>query len=293
MSDPKYVVVTGANSGIGFAISQHLSSKGYNVIATARNQTDLNNLASINNVTSYYLDVTQPESIENFKNHLDSSNIRIYALINNAGVIIIGSTFLVTNEEIANIFNTNVFGIMKLTNTLLPNLINSKGRIINISSDSGLTVFPSSTIYCMTKHALEAYSEGIRAELKSFDVSVSLIEPGNHKSAIINNYLKNYNSERNINFPEFEENHKSIIDSAKAWGSTEGRDPYLVARSVLTSLEDENPKLRYLVVNEEEHNYLINELFDKINNINQTNEFSFNLTELIDKLEFSYDLMNN
>ncbi len=184
-------LVTGASSGFGMLSTIELAKKGFYVIATMRDinrQTDL--LAHIQQnhleeaILLHPLDVTSFESIQNVKKLLIEMG-RIDVLINNAGYAAAGFAEEVPLEEYRRQFETNFFGVIAVTQAVLPIMRKQQhGKIINISSISGLSAFPGLSPYVSSKYALEGFSESLRLEVQPFGIDVILIEPGSYITKI-------------------------------------------------------------------------------------------------------------
>jgi NAD(P)-dependent dehydrogenase (short-subunit alcohol dehydrogenase family) len=187
----KTAIVTGSSSGFGLQCAIELALTGFTVVATMRDvkkATRLLELAKEQNVEDFIhvlpLDVTSSESIDTLKNML-SSYSSIDVLVNNAGFAVGGFSEELSIEDYQRQFDTNFFGVIAVTNAILPVMRAKKqGRIINMSSISGRIGFPGLSAYTASKHALEGYSESLRLELKPFGIDVSLIEPGSYQTNI-------------------------------------------------------------------------------------------------------------
>ncbi|MBH9965161.1 SDR family oxidoreductase [Bacillus sp. V3] len=190
--DRKIAIVTGANSGFGLLSSIELAKCGFKVVATMRDLSKSGKLmecAKSNGVESHIttrpLDVTSAVSIQNFKDELTQEYDSIDLLLNNAGFAIGGFAEEVNLNEYREQFETNVFGVMAVTQVILPFMREQrKGKIINMGSISGRFGFPGLSPYVSSKHALEGYSESLRLELKPFGIDVFLVEPGSYKTNI-------------------------------------------------------------------------------------------------------------
>jgi NAD(P)-dependent dehydrogenase (short-subunit alcohol dehydrogenase family) len=180
----KTAIVTGSSSGFGLLTAIELALKGFTVIATMRDVNKaqpLLELAKENRVENFIhvlpLDVTSTESILLFRDKLENYP-SIDVLVNNAGYALGGFSEELLIEDYRLQFETNFFGLIAVTQTVLPLMRAKKqGRIINMSSISGRIGFPGLSAYVASKHALEGYSESLRLELKPFGIDVSLIEP--------------------------------------------------------------------------------------------------------------------
>src|SRR4051794_7519121 len=135
----KAVLVTGASSGIGRKITEHLATKGYFVYATARKEEDLKALGAIKNVQPLRLDVTQPADIAAAVEAVTKGGRGLYGLVNNAGVATFGTLDKMRMEEFDLTMKVNVYGPVMMIKAFAPLIVAGKGRIINISSPSGIT----------------------------------------------------------------------------------------------------------------------------------------------------------
>lgn len=190
----KYVMITGISTGIGFALCAFFIEKGYHVIGTVRNEEDKSNLKNTfnKNLTILCFDVR-----DNVKMNLELESISselsengLYCLINNAGVAIPGPLELMSEEQFDAQLDINVKAVRRITNAVLPYLkVKTPGKVINISSVSGLVNMPYNGAYCISKHALESLTEVYRRELQPFGIRVSAVQPGPIKTPIWNKNL--------------------------------------------------------------------------------------------------------
>ncbi|MEH7300092.1 oxidoreductase [Neobacillus drentensis] len=184
-------IVTGASSGFGLLTTIELAKAGFQVIATMRNKErsgellkEANRLTIQSNLIVCELDVTSEASIEQLAARIKSIG-RVDVLVNNAGYAAAGFVEEITMEEYRKQFDTNFFGVIAVTKTVLPFMRSQgKGKIINVSSISGKIAFPGLSPYVASKHALEGWSESLRLELSPFGIAVTLIEPGSYKTNI-------------------------------------------------------------------------------------------------------------
>ena len=176
----KIVLITGCSTGIGRDLAERLTRSGYTVIATARKVESLENLSV---ALKLPLDVTQPESIRQAVDCAIQRFGRIDVLVNNAGYAVRGAVEEVPIEQAQQMFDANVFGVMRMIQAVVPHMRQQKtGRVINISSVSGKLVTPANGTYSATKFALEALSDALRLELAPFGIHVVLVEPGSIKT---------------------------------------------------------------------------------------------------------------
>ena len=183
-SGQKAILVTGASSGIGRNIAETLASSGYFVYAGARKQADLDALNEIPNIKAVRLDVTKQHEIDAAVETVRAGGKGLYGLVNNAGIVTLGPIVEIDEEELTWILDVNVVGVYRVTKAFAPLIIESKGRISNISSISGVLSGMFWAPYSMSKHAIEAYTDSLSREMSLFDVKVSAINPGNYRSKI-------------------------------------------------------------------------------------------------------------
>ena len=174
----KVVLITGASSGMGRATALFLSQNGFLVYGASRHPQKLQELQS-NNFIPIKLDVTDSQSILNVVSTIKTAHKRIDILINNAGYGLVATVEDVTEEEMFAQFNVNVFGVLRVTQAVIP-LMREKneGLIINISSFLGKIGLPLLTLYNSSKYAVEGITDSLRYELKDFNIRVHSIMPG-------------------------------------------------------------------------------------------------------------------
>lgn len=196
------ILVTGASTGIGRDAAEYLSKNtGFLVLAGVRKESDYQNILESNKqMLPFMIDVASHEScvsaVGKIQELTKKYNLPFVGLVNNAGI---GGNYSPLEYQdmvyARTLFDTNVFGLLDLTQQALPLLRASQGRIVMISSLSGLFAIPLSGVYSASKFALEALSDTLRRELASHNVSVSVVEPGYVKTAIIQNSLKSVASQ--------------------------------------------------------------------------------------------------
>lgn len=179
MADPsKAVLITGCSTGIGAETARHLATKGWTVYATARKPETLSELASAGCKT-LALDVTDEASMSAAVDQVAEAEGAVGVLINNAGYSQSGAVESIELDSIRRQFETNVFGLIRMSQLCLPGMREQGwGRIVNIGSMGGKLTFPGGGIYHATKYAVEAISDAMRFESRGFGVDVVLIEPG-------------------------------------------------------------------------------------------------------------------
>jgi short-subunit dehydrogenase len=171
------VLITGCSTGIGRATAERLADEGWNVHATARRPESIEDLQK-RGCKTHALDVTEESSMESAVAEVAQDG-PIGALVNNAGYSQSGAIETIPMESVRRQFETNVFGLMRMCQLVLPGMRGAgSGRIVNLSSMGGKLTFPGGGVYHATKHAVEALSDALRFEVREFGVDVVVIEPG-------------------------------------------------------------------------------------------------------------------
>ena len=280
-ADQRAILVTGASSGIGRKITERLASEGYFVYAGARKDKDLAELDAMENVKSVRLDVTVDADIEAAVVTITEAGRGLYGLVNNAGVAVLGPLIEVPEEELAFQLAVNVFGPYRVTQAFAPLIIESRGRITTVGSISGILSGPMMGIYSMSKHAIEAYTDALAAEMDRFDVQVSVIEPGNYKSKIalsLQDRLKQhgYSAEGSL----YEEQMNYFLGTPM--DRAQYKEPDEVAEAAMRALFDENPARRYMVVpNEREARMTIEQAIREMVQLNEAQAYRYDRESLI------------
>ena len=230
-------IVTGASTGIGAATAELLANSGYKVYGTSRKGADANQY-SYKMIT---LDVNSEQSIEAALKEVVKIEGRIDLLVNNAGFgVAPGGAEESSIEQSKMIFDTNFFGIVRMTRAVVPYMRKQgKGRIINIGSILGLIPAPYMATYAATKHAVEGFSESLDHELRTRGIRVSVVEPGYTNTQFEANTL-----EVDTKIDEYNIARKALAKLIKI-AVAGGDDPKVVAVVVLKAANAKNPKLRY------------------------------------------------
>lgn len=247
----KTAIVTGANSGFGKLITLRLAQQGYTVIAGVRQETnakklaeEVKNAALFESIHIEALDVTDTQSIQAFQKRLNAY-APIHLLVNNAGTAYAGFAEEVPVDQYREQFEVNVFGVMEMTQAVLP-LMTSGAKILNMSSISGLMGMPALSPYVSSKFALEGYTESLRIELAAFGIQAALIEPGSFQTNIWNTSMNEQMTPpaEGSKYTAIYENMMSYIEAQK----NNYGDPGEVAELVVSLAEKKRlKKLRYLV----------------------------------------------
>jgi NAD(P)-dependent dehydrogenase (short-subunit alcohol dehydrogenase family) len=252
----KVAIVTGSSTGIGYETSLALARDGFLTYATMRNVNKAENIKSIATKESLslhvkQLDVTDDISVKNAVQAISSeTGGRIDVLVNNAGYGLNGAFEDLSMDEIKAQYETNFFGLIRVTQAVLPTMRRQKsGTIVNISSGAGRFGFPSGSAYVSTKFAIEGLSESMSYELEPFGIKVVIVEPGVIRTNFGNGLVVAKKSQ-DPNSP-YSMMMKKIANAFEQM-TKNASSPDLVANVVLNAVKDENPNLRYLAGNDVE-----------------------------------------
>jgi NAD(P)-dependent dehydrogenase (short-subunit alcohol dehydrogenase family) len=279
------VLVTGASSGIGRKITETLAAQGTFVYAGARKTEDLAALNAIRNVQAVKLDVTVPADIAAAVETVRGGGRGLYGVVNNAGIAVLAPLIDVEETELASIFDVNVFGPYRITKAFAPLLIESRGRVVTISSISGILSGAFFGPYSMSKHAIEAYGDALSVEMARFGVRSSLIEPGNYRSEIGRNTTAQAEAAlKRLTGTPFEQQARNMV---AAMGNYDNYpEPDDVAAAALHALFDPNPKMRYMVVPAaRQAEVTIRKAIDELVQLNQGHRFSYDRDTLVKMLD--------
>ena len=247
----KVALVTGSSSGMGFTTAVMLARAGIHTYASMRNLkksktiTDLANKENLP-LQVIQLDVNDDKSVKDAIAKIVTEKERIDVLVNNAGYGLFGSIEDVSIEEMKAQFETNFFGVMRVTQLVLPTMRKQKsGTIVNVSSVGGRISLPVLSAYNSTKFALEGLSESMSYELEPFGIKVVIIEPGVIRTNIMDSsiFAKKAQDPKSPYFSliqKVESNFKSMMENKSS-------PPEEVAKVILGALTSKNPQLRYTV----------------------------------------------
>ena len=243
-------MITGCSSGIGYTVAHGLSQRGYNVIASARKMEDVERLRN-EGLQCIRLDLDNSQSIEEAVSEvIQLGHGNLYAVFNNAGYSQPGAVEDLNRDLLRQQFETNLFGLVELTNKLLPIMRKQGyGRIIQNSSVLGLITMRYRGAYNASKFALEAITDTLRMELDDTNISVSLIEPGPIVSRFRANAFAAYKENINSEASPHREIYKKIEARLQKQGSVAPftLPPEAVLKKVIHALESPRPKARYYV----------------------------------------------
>lgn len=249
-------VVTGSSSGIGYETALILARNGFLTYATMRDLGKRDGILSVADsehlpLRVLKLDVTDDNSVKEAIRSVVADTGRIDVLVNNAGYGLVGPFEDLTIDEMKELYETNFYGVIRVTQAVLPHLRKqeSGGRIINMSSGAGRFGYPGGAAYVSSKFALEGLSECMAQELEQFGIKVILIEPGFIRTNFGNN-IEIANNAKNPNSPYG--TMMQQMQSTFAELSSRAAPASLVAERVLEAATTEIPKLRYLAGNDVE-----------------------------------------
>jgi NAD(P)-dependent dehydrogenase (short-subunit alcohol dehydrogenase family) len=246
----KAVLITGCSSGIGRATAEHLADRGHTVYATARKLDSIRDLGE-RGCRLLSLDVTDDESMRAAVQAVEEAEGAVGSLVNNAGYSQGGPVEEVPLDDVRRQFETNVFGLVRMCQHVLPAMRRQRwGRIVNVSSMGGRLVFPGGGFYHATKYAVEAISDALRFEVQGFGVDVVVIEPGLIKTRFGETAVGAIESATGGDGPYAEFNAGVAASTASVYDgplSRLGGGPETVARKIEKAISSRRPRTRYPV----------------------------------------------
>jgi NAD(P)-dependent dehydrogenase (short-subunit alcohol dehydrogenase family) len=240
----KTALITGTSSGIGRAAAQYFAQQGWNVVATMRTPEKETELNKLPNVRVIRLDVTDTASISAAFDAAEAAFRRVDVVVNNAGFGVDGVFEAMSDEVIQRQFDTNVYGLMRVTREAISRMRPQRGgTIIQIASMGGRITFPLYSIYHASKWAVEGFSESLHYELRQFGIKIRIVEPGAIKTEF-------YGKGREIVKPTNTNDYDALIEkcekvSMEAGGK--GADPIDVAAAIFRAANAGGWKLRFPV----------------------------------------------
>jgi NAD(P)-dependent dehydrogenase (short-subunit alcohol dehydrogenase family) len=243
------VLVTGAGRGIGLAVTQHMSERGWDVYATARSDADLDRLDRLDRVHAVPLEITDRASLAGLSERLPA---KLDGVVNSAGIIVKGPVEALSLDDLSRQIDVNVTAQIGVTQAALPHIRAAGGRIVFMSSVSGLITLPGSGAYSASKYAIESLADALRMELRPWDIRVSLIEPGPTRTDMWGDALVDHDRMA----AKLSEHHRELYASHLA-GTRKliprfqklAGDPKKVVKAVDRALTSKHPRRRYLTDN--------------------------------------------
>jgi len=245
------VVITGASTGIGKECALYLDQRGYRVFAGVRKASDGEALTKVasSRLSSVILDVTDASAVSDAASQVEQAlgEHPLIGLVNNAGIGIGGPIEFLAPSELRRQMEVNLVGPLAVIQAFMPMLRRSRGRIVNISSIGGKVAAPFLFPYNGSKFALEALSDSLRAELKPFGINVSIVEPGNIKTPMLEKALTAVDESLRTLPPDGVRYYGQQLDVVRKMVGGPAAPVEKVAKVVEHALTGRRPRTRYLV----------------------------------------------
>ena len=242
----KTAFITGGAGGLGGSTARYLAQREWRVFAADFDEEGLSTIGKEPNVTPVLLDVTDPASVEAARRGVEEVTDGLDGIANFAGILAVGSMVEIEEEALRRVLEVNVMGTFRVNRALFPLVLARKGRIVDISSETGWqSGMPFNGAYAMSKHAIEAYSDAMRRELMFFDVPVIKIQPGPFKTGMVAGIDRAF--DRAVEGSTY---FKAMLDRLKLLAVKEqgkAHDPVLIAKTVHRALTTARPRTAYSV----------------------------------------------
>ena len=256
--------IIGCDSGFGNRLAYKLNQNGFRVYATVLSATNEGSKQLVRSAVFedkmhvLEMDVTNDDNVrqvyEKVRNDLNSNGDQLWAVVNNAGMFSFSHIEWGTIDKYKQVFEVNVFGMVRVTRTFLSLIKESKGRIVNVVSLAGRFTFENGGVYCMSKHSAIAFSDQLRREMHKFDIKVLTIEPGLFRTPMTSDsYMQNLvkqawdqtdESVRNSYGKSYFEKHlESVLDFHKNFKS--GSNTEIVINDIIDALQNTDPNITY------------------------------------------------
>ncbi|WP_199442461.1 SDR family NAD(P)-dependent oxidoreductase [Umezawaea beigongshangensis] len=245
----KLIVVTGASTGLGASTARELARRGFHVLAGVRRDSDADAVRSTG-VEPVILDITRPEQVEALAARVADDPRELHALVNNAGIQVNGPVEALPMSQWRWVFEVNLFGHVAVTRALLPALLRSRGRVINISSIGGRVAMATYGAYAGAKFALEAVSDSLRREVAPLGVQVVVVEPGGVRTEMATRGIATANELAALMTPEQDERYGDLVRATNALmasGTASGLTADAAALVVAKAATTRRPRTRYTV----------------------------------------------
>jgi NAD(P)-dependent dehydrogenase (short-subunit alcohol dehydrogenase family) len=238
--------ITGCSTGFGLLLAHEVLKRGERVIATARDASKLDDLQTLypDTARTFKLDVTEPDEIESVARVALTAFGRVDVLVNNAGYGVNGAIEEVTEDEFEPMFQTNLYGLIRVTKAFLPHFRKRRsGHIFNFSSIGGLIGGAGWGFYSATKFAVEGLSEALAAEMKPLGVHVTIIEPGPFRTDFLGRSGKLAAKE----FPEYKDTAGKAREYLKTNAGKQPGDPQKAIEAVITVADAPEPPVHLIL----------------------------------------------
>ena len=245
-ANPQTVFITGGAGGLGGATAKYLAARGWRVFAADVVDAALARIGEEPNITPLHLDVTDAASVEAAARSVAQRVDGLDGVVNFAGILAVGSLIEIAEAALRRVLEVNVMGTFRVNKALFPLVLARQGRIVNISSETGWqSGMPFNGPYGMSKHAIEAYSDSLRRELRFLGIPVIKIQPGPFKTEMVAGIERHFAraAKESIHFGKLLRTLKgmTLAEQEKA------HDPILVAEAVHTALTTRHPAVAYSV----------------------------------------------
>jgi NAD(P)-dependent dehydrogenase (short-subunit alcohol dehydrogenase family) len=244
-ADPVWLI-TGCSTGFGRELARVVLDRGHRAVVTARDVEKVRDLVSGNDgrALALALDVDKPDQVHSVVTKAESSFGRIDVLVNNAGFGYLGAVEESDEAGVRAMFETNYFGLVRMTNAVLPGMRSRRsGHIVNLSSIGGLVAFPGVGHYNATKFAVEAISEALSAEVAPLGIKVLIVEPGPFRTNWAGPSIKESSSQ----IPDYASTAAATRARITSYSGSQPGDPVRAAEAIVEAVSSTNPPLRLLL----------------------------------------------
>lgn len=239
-------LVTGARHGIGWATAQRLADAGWTVLAGVRDDASMARISG-RGITPVRLDISEPAHLDRL---VDALPERLDALVNNAAIAVLGPIEALSGRDLRRQFEVNLVAQVAVTQVALPRLREASGRVVFISSTGGRSVVPMEGAYCASKFALEGVADALRVELRPWNISVSIVEPGPTDTEAwrgVGTMIDEMEERLSQRHRDLYERHVTGLRRNISRFGSSTTPPGAVARAVERALTARRPRARYLV----------------------------------------------
>jgi NAD(P)-dependent dehydrogenase (short-subunit alcohol dehydrogenase family) len=242
----KHVLISGGAGGLGSSSARHLAGKGWHVFASDLPGAALDSIGREKGITSLPLDVTDSESIERAAAVVRDQSGGLDGVVNFAGILALGSMAEIAVEDFERVIDINLLGTFRVNRAFVPMLFERKGRIVNISSETGWeTAAPFNGAYAISKHAIEAYNDTLRRELMFLGIDVVKIQPGPFKTDMVHGIGAAF--DRAASSSAYFGSMLTAVKDLAIQEQDKARDPKIIADVVHRALTAKKPKIAYSV----------------------------------------------
>jgi len=284
-AEQKAVLITGASTGIGRNMAERLVKEGYFVYAGARKDKDLAELDAIDDMQAVRLDVTKQEDVDAAVEMITAEGRGLWGLVNNAGVATTGPVAEIRDSEVDFVFEVNVKGVIRVTRAFLPLLVENQGRIVTTGSVAGIGSGSAGSVYSMSKHAVEAFTDSLAGEMAETGVQVSVIEPGSYKSRIRRTTIGRISGNIEASGAELSDEMRALAKDLAA-REVAMDEPDDVSEALVHALSAETAQRRYLVTpTSEQAEKTVRSLVRELVELNQWEQRHYSRDELVAMLD--------